>query len=99
MGWTIWGANPHRGKGFSPSPNHLYWLQNPLSLIFSGNKGSFLGLMWLGHEIDHSPPSSAEVTAIPLLLHCSFMAWIRTALPFLEVLHVIHTNYIEKERR
>jgi len=40
----------------TPSPERL-WV--PPSLVTSGYRGHFsLGVMWLGCEADHSPPSS-----------------------------------------
>jgi len=43
--------------------------------------GSVLGIKWLGHDVDHSPPFNAEVkiecshTLLPLY---AFMAWTGT---------------------
>jgi hypothetical protein len=35
--------------------------EHPDLLLFNEWEGSFSGVRWLGHEIDHLPPSSAEV--------------------------------------
>jgi len=40
--------------------NHPMWLWNPPRLLFSAYQGSFLQIQ-PGHEVDHSPPTSAEV--------------------------------------
>ena len=57
--------------------------------------------MWVGNEIDHSPPSGAEVknewsytSAPPVCPH-----WIDKDVFFffLQVLRVIHAKYIENE--
>jgi hypothetical protein len=36
-------------------------LRGPPSPLFSGCHGSFPGIKWLGREVGHSLPSSAEV--------------------------------------
>jgi hypothetical protein len=48
------------GLGFE-SPKCPDQLWGPPSLLFSGYQGSFLGVKQLGHEVNHSPLSSAEV--------------------------------------
>ena len=52
----VQGSNTGGGKIFSTHPG-LPW--GPPSLLYNGYRVSFLG--WLGHGIDHPPPSSAEV--------------------------------------
>jgi len=37
------------------------WLWCPSSLLFNGYLGSILGVKWMEHEFDHSPPSSTKV--------------------------------------
>ena len=61
MGWMVRGLNPGRDKNFFSSPNRPERLQVPLSLHFSGYRGSFSGVKWPGRKFNHSPPSSAEV--------------------------------------
>jgi hypothetical protein len=74
-----WGSIPDRGWDFFSLPimsraalgstkPPIQWIPGALSLE----------VKWLGHEVDHSPPSSAEVkknawsyTSTPLIhLHC-----------------------------
>ena len=50
------------------------------SLIFKGNQGT-----WPGHEVNHSPPSSAKVKnewRCTSLLIYAFIAWRGKTLPF-----------------
>jgi len=61
MGWTIWGSNPGRGKRLSCSPKQPDWPWGSPSLLFSEYQGSFSEIRLLGDEVNHSPPSSAEV--------------------------------------
>ena len=59
--WTVWGSNPSRGKRFSllqNRPDHFLGLR---SLLFNECWCSFLEVKRPEHELDHSPPSSAEV--------------------------------------
>jgi len=60
MGWTIWGSNPGRGKRFFLSPKHPNWPWGS-PILFIEYQGSCSEIRLLGHEVDHSPPSSAEV--------------------------------------
>ena len=46
---------------FSP-PKHTNQPWYPPSLLFDGYWNSFLGVLWAGHKVYHSPPSSAQVT-------------------------------------
>ena len=50
-----------RRKRFSVHQNHPDWLHDQPSLLFSGCQGSFSWVKQVGHEVDHSPPSSSEV--------------------------------------
>jgi len=59
--WTIMVANPSRKKRFSLFQNQPDWLWELPTLLFNGNRGSFPGIKWLGHEVDHSPKSRTEV--------------------------------------
>jgi hypothetical protein len=61
MGWAIGGSNPDRVKGFISSANRPGQLWGPPSLILNRYRGSFQGVKRAGREVDHSPPSSAEV--------------------------------------
>jgi hypothetical protein len=71
MGWPIGGLNPCWGKRFFSCPECPDGLWSPTSLPFSGYQGYFCvcvcvgggagAIKWLGHEVDHSPPPSAEV--------------------------------------
>jgi hypothetical protein len=72
----VWSSNPGRGKILSLLQNNPDWLFGTPSLIFSGYPGSTKGVKWLGHDVNHSPPSSPEVKnewsytfAPPLYLH------------------------------
>jgi len=60
MSWTIQGSNPSTSKRFFSSLHHPDQLWSPPSLLFSG-LGAFPLVKQLGHEIEHSPLSSAEV--------------------------------------
>jgi hypothetical protein len=61
MGWMNQVSNPGRGKTFFPFPRYPDWLWGPHNLLFSGYWGSLQVVKWLGHEVDHSSPSNAEV--------------------------------------
>jgi hypothetical protein len=78
MGWANHGSNPSSDNKFFSSPKCPEQLWEPTSLLFDGYRGSFLGIraQHLGHAVDHSLPSSAEVkkewsytTAPPIWLH------------------------------
>jgi hypothetical protein len=60
MGWTVRGSNPSSGKRFSP-PKRPDRLWGPPSLLLKGYWGSFPEVTWSVREVNHSPPSSAEV--------------------------------------
>jgi len=51
---------------------------DPRSLYSNGNRGSFREVKRLGHDVDHSPPSSAVFMtgAVPPLPLYAFKAWI-----------------------
>jgi hypothetical protein len=55
------GSSPGRGKRFFFSPKRPDRLWGPPSPLFNGYRGSFPGLQRPGREVNHSPPSSAEV--------------------------------------
>jgi len=61
MGWEIWGLNPGKGKKFFSSPKCPDWLWGPTILLYRGYWGFFKEVKQPGCEVDHSPPSSAEV--------------------------------------
>ena len=54
-------SSPIRGKRFFFSLKRLNLLWGPLSLLFNGYRGSFLGIKQPGREVDHSLPFSAKV--------------------------------------
>jgi hypothetical protein len=60
-GWTVRGSNPGRGKIFFSSPKRPDGLWGPPSLLFNGYRGFFPGVKRPGRQINHSPPSSAEI--------------------------------------
>jgi hypothetical protein len=66
------------GKKFSSLSPHPDWLWGSPNLLLDAYQGLSLGVKWLEHESDHSPPSSAEVknawsyTSTPPYV---FMAW------------------------
>jgi hypothetical protein len=56
MGWMVWGSILMRTRYSSPiqtSPE-----ASPAS--YTLGTGSFLGVKWLGHGVDHPPPTIAE---------------------------------------
>jgi hypothetical protein len=53
LGFESW-----RSKRFPLLQNQV-WGQR--TLLFSGYQGCFLGVKWLGLEVDHSPPSNADI--------------------------------------
>jgi hypothetical protein len=56
------GSIPDRGRGFFFLPLRPDRLWAPPSLLSSGNRGPFPGgKARPGRDVDHSPPSSAEV--------------------------------------
>ena len=59
MGSNIWLSIPGRGKSCLPSPRRTGCLWVPASLMFSG--AICLSIKLSGREVDHCPPSSAEV--------------------------------------
>jgi hypothetical protein len=84
MGWTIEGSIPSRIKRSFSSPKHPDQLWIPPSLLLNDYLGSFLEVKQPGHEMDHSPPTSAEIKNewdyIPIAAN-AFMVWTGTALP------------------
>jgi hypothetical protein len=58
----IHGSIPSRGKRFSSVPNHKGRFLGPSNTLFTGCREVLKPeAMQLRHEVDHSPPSSAEV--------------------------------------
>jgi hypothetical protein len=56
------GSISSTGKGFPSFPKHPDWLWGPPNLLFSGYcEVIFMGIKWLEHEADHSPPSISKV--------------------------------------
>jgi len=57
----MWAPNPGRGKRFLFSSKRPDCLWGPRSFVFDGCWGSFPGAKRHGREVNHSPPSRAEV--------------------------------------
>ena len=57
----VQGSNTSRVKRFFSSPKHPDQLWGPLSFLFIGYWGSFMGVKLQGHEVNHPHPSSAKV--------------------------------------
>ena len=57
---SVCSSNPERGKRFLTFSECQDHLKGPLSLLFNGN-GVLSGVKWPGCDVDHSPPSNAEV--------------------------------------
>jgi hypothetical protein len=55
------GFKSQRGKGFLLSPKGPDQLWDTSSLLFQGNRRSFLRVMLPEREVDHSPHSIAEI--------------------------------------
>ena len=74
--WKVHGSYPGRSKiVFSPT-NLPDRLRAPHNFVFNGYQSTFLEVKWLGSELDHSHPPSAEVKkvwrytpALPICLH------------------------------
>ena len=67
MGWTVWGSNPGGGEIFhtiQTSPG-----THPASYTMA--TGSFQGVGWPGHGVNHPPPLSAKVKERVELYVCS----------------------------
>jgi hypothetical protein len=52
------------------------WCRGPPSILFNGSQGYFPFLKWLRYELNHTPPSVAEVknewsytSTLPICLH------------------------------
>ena len=59
-GWMIWPSNHGRDKIFlSPECPAQFWCP---CVLLNGYQSSFLVVMWPGHEVDCSSPSSAKPT-------------------------------------
>ena len=46
--------------GMCSSPKRLDRLRGPQNLLYNYYSGLYPGIKWRGHEVDHSPLSSAE---------------------------------------
>ena len=58
----IQGWNPNRDKAFSSNPMCTDWLWSPPNPPIEWVSGALcMGIKWLGHEADYSPPSTADV--------------------------------------
>ena len=67
LGWTVQGLNAGMGQRFISSPKCPQQLWGPPSLLLIWYWCSFPGVKWVGHEVNHSPPSNAEVKNAPTL--------------------------------
>ena len=75
-------------NSFSPKGSERLWSRT--SILFNGYLCYLLGLKRPGREVNHPPPSSAEVTnewSLPLLLLHAFMAWTGENLTFAVALY------------
>ena len=61
MGWTVRGSGLGRGKGYLFFPTSPERFCGPPNLLFNWYEGFFPEVQRLGCEVDHSPPSGAEV--------------------------------------
>lgn len=61
IGWTIRGLNTGRRKKFSLLQNQSNWFWGLSSILFNLYCGSFPAIKQLWRELDHSPPSGAQV--------------------------------------
>lgn len=55
------GFKPQWGQEIFCPPTHPDWPCGPSILLYNGYWGSFLGVKWPGHSVDHPPPTRAEV--------------------------------------
>jgi hypothetical protein len=53
----VWGLNPGGVRFSTPVRTG----PGPPSALYSGYQVSSLGVKWLGHDVNHLPPSSAKV--------------------------------------
>ena len=61
MGWMVWGLNPGKGKKFSLLQNAQTGSGAQPSYYTEGTEFFFTKVKQPRCEVDHSPPSSAEV--------------------------------------
>ena len=80
-------SNPGRSKTFCFSPKHPDWPWGPLNLLFNRYQGYFLQVKRLWHDVNHSPPSSAEVKNE--WSHTSISSYVFTAWAFVQCLRCI----------
>lgn len=66
----MWASNPGRGKRFLFSSKRQDCLWGQRSFVFDGCRGSFPGAKRHGREVNHSPPSRAEVGCT-----CASLVW------------------------
>jgi hypothetical protein len=78
MGWTVGGSNPGEGEVLCLCPKRPWCAP---SHLHNGHRVSFPGIKRPGRDVDHQPPSSAEVKEraqlyldLPLPLLLSFAA-------------------------
>ena len=72
------GFKSRQGKRFFSSPKHPDWPWSSPSLLFSEYWGSFSEIRLLGHELNHSSPSSLRFRmsgAMPLLPSPHMPSW------------------------
>ena len=63
-GWTVWGSNAGKNKGFFCLLKHPGQLWGRRNLVFSGYEEAFSGSKRQGRDVDHFPPSSAEINPL-----------------------------------
>jgi hypothetical protein len=59
-GWIVWCSNSGTNKNICCSPERTDLLCGLSSHLFSGYRRYFPGAVYLGREVDHSHPCSAE---------------------------------------
>jgi len=60
-GWTVWVLNFGRGQIFVSSPKFQDRFWAPLGFFLGGYWVYFVGKKMLGYDVNHPPPSRAEV--------------------------------------
>jgi hypothetical protein len=85
------GSNPGRNRRFCFSPKRPEWPWGPLNFPFSRYKGHFPLVKRLLHEVNLSPPSSAEVKNE--WSHTSSSLYAITAWVFIQCLRCIESEH------
>jgi hypothetical protein len=71
--WRNCGSVVSKGKGVFSSPKHVGQVWGPPNSCAIDSMGCWV--KWLGHEVDHSPPSSAKVKNWVQLYVLSLPSW------------------------